>query len=75
MRIKINEETIKEIEELTITSYEYENGSIPVENVESILDDLLLEIKKLEKRLEELDHEPESGDPYDLLGLSINDFI
>ena len=46
---------MKKIEDITITNYEYENGSVPAENVEAMLEDLLLEIERLEEKYKELE--------------------
>lgn len=53
--VTIDEKIMKKIEDITITNYEYENGSVPAENVEAMLEDLLLEIERLEEKYKELE--------------------
>jgi hypothetical protein len=53
--VTIDEKIIKKVEELTITDYEAKGNQVPAENIESMIEDLLLEIEKLEERYKELD--------------------
>lgn len=66
---RVDEKVIKEIEKETLTDTEAEGDLIPVENVESIFEDLLNEIHILREKLE--DREEENNDHYEdyLLGL------
>lgn len=66
---RVDEKVIKEIEKETLTDTEAEGDLIPVENVESIFEDLLNEIHVLREKLE--DREEENNDHYEdyLLGL------
>lgn len=50
--VTIDEKIIKRVEELTITDYEAKGNQVPAENIESMLEDLLFEIEKLEERYE-----------------------
>ena len=55
MKVEVDKKILDKIEKLTITDYEIEDNKVPVENVEAILEDLLLEIERLEERIEDLD--------------------
>lgn len=81
MFIKIDEEKIKNIQEITMTDYETLGDMLPCENVEAILDDLVCEIHRLQemhedyvKEIEE-NYELKEVDPYEYNGVSIKDFI
>lgn len=56
MKVEVDKKLLDKIKEITITDYEIEGNKVPVENVEAILDDLLLEIEKLEERVKDLDN-------------------
>lgn len=47
--MKLGQEKIDKIEEITLTDYESVDGVISIENIECIIDDLLCEIEKLEE--------------------------
>lgn len=49
--MKLDQEKIDKIEEITLTNYESVDGVIPIESVESIIDDLLTEISSLKESL------------------------
>lgn len=68
---KIDEKVIKEIEKETLTDTEAEGDLIPVENVESIFEDLLNEIHVLREKLEDIEEAKNDNDHYEdyLLGL------
>lgn len=53
--VTIDEKIIKKVEEITSTNYESEGNRVPAENIESMVEDLLLEIERLEERYKELD--------------------
>lgn len=53
----LGEERIKKIEKITMTDYEEEDGIVPIENVDCIIDDLLNKIEYLEKELKEKTNE------------------
>lgn len=47
--MKLGQEKIDKIEEITLTNYESVDGVIPIANIECIIDDLLCEIESLKK--------------------------
>lgn len=53
--VTIDEKILKAVFEITMTDYGYKGNQVPAENVEAIIEDLLLEIEKLEERYKELD--------------------
>lgn len=53
--VTIDENIIKAVEEITSTDYESKGSQVPAENIESMVEDLLLEIERLEERYKELD--------------------
>ena len=50
---KMDEEKLKEIEELTMTDYEKVGEFIPVDSIDAIIDDLLFKIHKLTEEIED----------------------
>ena len=53
--VTIDENIIKKVESITITDYEAKGNQVPAENIESMIEDLLHEIERLEERYKELD--------------------
>lgn len=53
--VTIEEKLIKAVEEITMTDYGSKGNQVPAENIESMVEDLLFEIEKLEERYKELD--------------------
>lgn len=53
--VTIEEKIIKAVEEITMTDYGCKGNQVPAENIESMVEDLLYEIEKLEERYKELD--------------------
>lgn len=53
--VTIEEKLIKAVEEITLTDYGCKGNQVPIENIESMVEDLLLEIERLEERYKELD--------------------
>ena len=53
--VTIDEKFIKAVEEITSNNYESEGNQVPAENIESMVEDLLLEIERLQERYKELD--------------------
>ena len=49
--MKLDQKKIDKIEEITLTNYESVDGVIPIESVESIIDNLLIEISILKESL------------------------
>ena len=81
MYLKMEEEKIKEIEELTMTDYDAKLGYIHSDNLESMIDDLLYEIHNLQDKVRDLENDIENNyeakkfDPYEEYGVSRKDFI
>ena len=48
--VTIDENIIKKVEEITITDYQSKGNQVPAENVEPMIEDLLMEIQRLEDR-------------------------
>lgn len=55
--MKLGQEKIDKIEEITLTNYESVDGVISIQNIECIIDDLLCEIENLREKLEETYYE------------------
>jgi len=81
MYLKIDEEKIKEIEEISMTDYEAKLGYIHSDNLMSMIDDLLCEIHNLQGKVRDLekeideDYEPKKINYYEEFGVSQKDFI
>lgn len=56
MKVEVEKKILDKIEEITMTDYETEGNKVPADNIESMLDDLLREIEKLEERIEDLNN-------------------
>ncbi len=81
MFYKIDEEKLKKIEEITLTDYETKLGYLPVENLNDIIDDLMLEIDRLEEKINDMEQDIENNyqlkerNEYEEYGLNLNDFM
>lgn len=81
MYLKMEEEKINEIEEITMTDYEAKLGYIHSDNLLSMIDDLLCEIHNLQEKLNDLQNDIENNyelkdyDAYEEYGVSREDFI
>lgn len=79
MYIKINQDLYKKIQKITITDYEAEGDFIPSDSIEPMLEDLLIEIDRLEEKIEDMKRDIE--DNYrpipvaEQYGISDRDFI
>ena len=60
MYIKIDEELLNKIENITMTSY-CENGEIPYSNLISMLEDLIYEYEVLKEELEDFKQDVEDN--------------
>jgi hypothetical protein len=64
--MRIDKELIEKIEKITMVDYEVVNNEtgclIPVENIEAVIEDLLLEYNALKEKLEDAE---EAGNPYE----------
>lgn len=80
MYMKIDEEKLKQIQGITCTDYEAKLGYLPVESLNDIIDDLLLEIHRLEEKIEDMEQDIENNyelknvNPYEEYGISERDF-
>ena len=61
MRIKVNDELIKQVQEITQTDYELQGLFLPIDSVESIINDLLYEIRHLEEKIKHLEQDVEDN--------------
>lgn len=68
--MKLSKETIAEIRKITRTNYESKKGYIPLENVESLLDDLIAEVRDLQEQIEKLKNNTDEQD-YDEISKDI----
>lgn len=70
--MKLDQEKIDKIEEITLNDYKSVNGFITVENVEEMIDNLLTEIDSLKEILRDLKNkEYIDGPDYDEIGKDI----
>lgn len=53
--VTIDEKILKAVFEITMTDYGCKGNQVPAENIESMLEDLLLGIEKLEERYTDLE--------------------
>lgn len=80
MYTKIDEDKLKEIQSITMTDYEAKLGYLPTEILNDIIDDLLLEIHRLEEKIEDMERDIENNyklkevNPYTEYGISERDF-
>ena len=81
MYVKITEDLYNQISDATLVDYEMENGLVSVDNIMSMLADLVLEIHNREEQLEDLqkeiseNYELKKVDLYNEYGISEKDFI
>lgn len=79
MYIELNERLINKINNLG-TDYELKGNMLPAENLESLLEDLFIELDEKEEELEDLkqdiedNYEPKKIDDYEYFGISEEDF-
>ena len=80
MYIKLDEEKLKEIQEITMTDYEAKLNYIPSENIINIIDDLLCEIHNMEEKIKDMEQDIENNyelkevNPYIEYGVKECDF-
>lgn len=81
MYLKMEEEKINEIQELTMTDYDAKLGYIHSDNLVSMIDDLLYEIHNLQEKIEDMqndidnNYELKETNFYEEYGISEKDFI
>ena len=61
MYLKLEDETLKRIQSITLTDYEAKLGYVPAESVTEIIADLLLEIDRLEEKYKDFEKEVEEN--------------
>lgn len=61
MYLKIDEEKMKEIQEITQTDYELLGEFLPVDSVDNIIDDLLCEIHHLQEKIQDMEQNIEDN--------------
>ena len=83
MYYKLSESELKKVEDAsseTMTDYELEGNMIPVDNMMSLIEDLLVELHKRDERISDLEsdinnyYELKNTDQYEEYGVSRNDF-
>ena len=79
MYIKLNEDLYKRIQSVTMTDYEALGDFIPSESIEPMLEDLLLEIDRLQEKYEDLEKDLQDNyraiTPEETYGITDRDFI
>lgn len=61
MYLKIDEAALKKIQEITMTDYEAEGSFLPSDAINDIIEDLLLEIDRLQEKYEDLERDLEEN--------------
>jgi len=78
MYIKLNEDLYNKIKNITFTDYEALGDFIPSESIEPMLEDLLLEIDRLQEKYEDLERDLQDNyraiTPAEMYGVSDKDF-
>lgn len=79
MYIELNERLVNKINSLG-TDYELKGNMLPSENLQSLLEDLFIELDEAQEQLEDLkqdiedNYEPKKIDEYEYFGISEADF-
>lgn len=79
--VKFDKELIDEVEEITDVDYERKEDMLLVDNIISIIKDLMYEIHKRDEMMDDIKEEIEEKyelrqiDPYEEYGISERDFI
>lgn len=61
MYLKIDEKLLKKVEKITMTDYETQGELLPTSSVEPIIEDLLLEISRIEEQIDDMKQDLESN--------------
>ena len=61
MYLKIDESALKKIQEITMTDYAAEGSFLPSDAINDIIEDLLLEIDRLQEKYEDLEQDIEEN--------------
>lgn len=61
MYLEIDEDLKNKIEEITTTDYDFKGNYIPSENVIPLIDDLLLELDRVNEKLTDLENDLENN--------------
>lgn len=79
MYIKLNEDLYNKIKNITFTDYEATGDFIPSESIEPMLEDLLLEIDRLQEKYNDLEQNINDNyraiTPAEMYGITDKDFI
>jgi hypothetical protein len=79
MYIKLNEDLYNKIKAITFTDYEAIGDFIPSESIEPMLEDLLLEIDRLQEKYNDLEQNINDNyraiTPAEMYGITDKDFI
>ena len=78
--VKIEKKVLEKIEEITNTDYNAEDVYLTTESLIYIIDDLLVELDRLQEKLNDLEQDIEAHvfdkmNPYQYYGVSEKDFI
>ena len=79
MYVELNERLVNKINSLG-TDYELKGNMLPSENLQSLLEDLFIELDEAQEQLEDLkqdiedNYEPKKIDEYEYFGISEADF-
>ncbi len=78
--VKIEKKVLDKIEEITNTDYNAEDIYLTTESLISIIDDLLVELEKLQEKLNDLEENIDAycydkTHPYQFYGMSERDFV
>lgn len=57
MYLKLDKDILKRIQGITLTEYTKEGSFLPVESVTDIIADLILEIDRLEEKIEDIEQD------------------
>lgn len=61
MYLKLDKDILKRIQGITLTEYTKEGSFLPVESVTDIIADLILEIDRLEEKIEDIEQDREDN--------------
>lgn len=72
MYLELNNEKIKKVENITNTDYEVKGNLVPAENVETMIENLLIEIDCLQEKIDDLENKEYINElDYDEIGKDI----
>lgn len=63
MYLELNNEKIKKVENITNTDYEVKGNLVPAENIETMIENLLIEIDCLQEKIDDLENKEYINEP------------